>query len=181
MILIGVDYSITSPAITVFNQDSGELRFICFRQKKKDVSLDSRVNMLEMPVYGCEQERHHLLSTKLFEAAVGCFGAIGGAYMENYAYAGSGQVFNIAEATGCFKQLLFRNGIPLDVFQPTSVKKVATGKGNAKKHEMLAQFTKDVADPYPWFGRVYAGEEKIISPVSDIVDSYYVLKTGLAS
>jgi hypothetical protein len=35
-----------------------------------------------------------------------------------------------------------------------------------------------VGDPYPWFDLVDDGKEKIPSPISDIVDAYYVLTFG---
>jgi len=180
MILAGVDYSITSPAITVLNTETGEYKFFAFNQKKKSTAFsEPRLTLLEMPSWDTQEQRHYLLSTMLFEAAVGAFGRLDGAFLENYAYSASGQVFNIAEATGCFKQLLYRNGIPLETFQPTEVKKVATDKGGAKKDGMLKAFMEKDSDIYGWFGKVYGGEAKIPSPISDIVDSFFVLETGL--
>lgn len=179
MISVGVDYSITSPAATVFNSETGELHFYAFKQKKKQVSTDPRLTLLETPLYASEEERHYLLATTLYKSIVGRFGGLHEAFLENYAYAGSGQVFNIAEATGAFKQTLFQAKIPIKVFQPTSVKKIATGKGNAKKGDMYLAFEKVFPSIFDWIGEPFKSLEKIPSPISDIIDSYWVLQTGL--
>jgi hypothetical protein len=179
MISVGVDYSITSPAATVFNSETGEIHFYAFRQKKRQVSKDPRVTLLEMPLYASEEERHYLLATTLYKSTLGRFNGLHEAFLENYAYAGSGQVFNIAEATGCFKQTLFQAGIPIKVFQPTSVKKLATDRGNATKGEMYLAFEQVFPGIFEWIDEPFKSIEKIPSPISDIIDSYWVLQTGL--
>ncbi len=179
MIAIGVDYSITSPAATAFNTETGEIHFFAYRQKKKQVSTDPRLTLLELPVYACEQERHATLASTLLQSILGRFKAIDEAFLENYAYAGSGQVFNIAEATGCFKQMLYQSKIPIQVFQPTAVKKIATGKGNSTKGEMYLAFEQVFPGIFEWTGETFKSIEKIPSPISDIIDSYWVLQSGL--
>ena len=63
--------------------------------------------------------------------------------LEDYAYGAKGRVFHIAENTGILKYKLWQQSIPLDVIQPTRVKKLASGKGNASKQEMFEAFVKE--------------------------------------
>jgi Holliday junction resolvasome RuvABC endonuclease subunit len=94
--------------------------------------------------------------------------------LEGYAYSASGKVFQIAENTGILKYKLYLLSIPVTVIPPTEIKKFATGKGNADKNAMYAAFShetgvnlKSVLTPK---------RADSVSPVSDIVDSYYICK-----
>ena len=60
--------------------------------------------------------------------------------IENYAFNATGRVFNIAENTGVLKYKLFGKGIPLETIPPSTVKKLATGKGNSGKDLMYDAF-----------------------------------------
>ena len=88
-------------------------------------------------------------------------------------------MFNIAECTSVIKHKLYNKGIPIITIEPTVVKKLGCGKGNAKKRQMVDAFKQELGDPYPWFDLVDDGSEKIPSPISDCVDAYFVLKSGL--
>ena len=88
--------------------------------------------------------------------------------LEDYAYAATGRVFNIGENTGILKYRL-RNKANIVSVAPTEVKKFATGKGNARKEDMLEAFIKQTnVDPRDVLD--YYGE----NPISDIVDSYFM-------
>lgn len=58
--------------------------------------------------------------------------------IEGYAYGASQKAHQIGELGGMVRLLLHDHGIPLVVVQPTSIKKYATGKGNAQKDDMVA-------------------------------------------
>ena len=54
------------------------------------------------------------------------------------------------------------------------IKKKATGKGNADKLKMYEQFVRDTGiDLMKAFEQI-----KLNNPVTDIVDSYYIVKAG---
>ena len=72
------------------------------------------------------------------------------------------------------KYKIFQSQIPLEVASPSAVKKLATGKGNATKEEMHAAFFRETGTDLVYF--ITPGRNDCISPVSDIVDSYYVCK-----
>ena len=71
-----------------------------------------------------------------------------------------------------------RNYIDYEIVAPTTVKKFASGSGNATKEKMYEAFVeenprrdiKDVLTPR---------SSNIISPLNDVVDSYFILKYGI--
>tara|TARA_R100000458_G_C8113716_1_gene135449 strand:+ start:56 stop:412 length:357 start_codon:yes stop_codon:yes gene_type:complete len=94
--------------------------------------------------------------------------------IEGYSMGSKGKVFHIAENTGVLKYKIYNSGIPLEVIPPTTVKKFATGKGNADKLKMHKTFINDVGVDLR--EKITPDKTKISNPVSDIVDSYYICK-----
>jgi hypothetical protein len=63
------------------------------------------------------------------------------------------------------------------VVEPSRVKKLATGKGNADKQAMYEAFLKETK-----VDLVSIFEQKsLTNPVTDIIDSFYILKSLLAN
>jgi Holliday junction resolvasome RuvABC endonuclease subunit len=96
------------------------------------------------------------------------------ACIEGYAMGAKGKIFNIAENTGVLKYKLYQNQIPLEISPPSQIKKMATGKGNATKDEMHEAFLKETK--INLIQTITPDRSDVISPVGDIVDSYYVCK-----
>jgi hypothetical protein len=94
--------------------------------------------------------------------------------IEDYAYNAKGRVFHIAENTGILKYKLYQKAIPIEVVQPTVVKKFATGKGNSDKNNMYKFFLMETAADIK--GIITPGKDESTNPVSDVVDSYYICK-----
>jgi Holliday junction resolvasome RuvABC endonuclease subunit len=94
--------------------------------------------------------------------------------LEGYAYNATGRVFNIAENTGVLKYKLYQASIPVDIVEPTVVKKLASGKGNADKQMMFDSFFRETKIDLQTM--ITPNKTHISSPVSDIVDSYYICK-----
>ena len=97
-------------------------------------------------------------------------------YLEDYAFAATGRVFNIGENTGILKQKLTSSGFRYTTIPPTVIKKEATGKGNANKELMYETFLAETNVDLQ--SQLTPNSTKIVNPVSDIVDSYYICKTG---
>ena len=94
--------------------------------------------------------------------------------LEGYSFGSKGKVFHIAENTGVLKYKFFQKSIPVDIIPPTTIKKFATGKGNADKVKMHESFMKETDKN---LHEIITPLKKTISnPVSDIVDSYYICK-----
>ena len=99
-------------------------------------------------------------------------------YLEGYAYGARGQVFNIGENTGLLKHKIWNAGYDYDVIQPSMIKKFATGKGNANKEKMNESFESETSIN---IRDILSQTEKQWNPSSDLIDAYYILKTGLSN
>ena len=97
--------------------------------------------------------------------------------MEGYAYGAKGRVFNLAENMGLLKYKLYKHAIPVTIVEPSKVKKCATGKGNADKQVMYETFSKETNTDLK---SVFA-QKTLSNPVTDVIDSYYVLKALIES
>ena len=173
MVITGIDYSITSPALCIHVGDSWDynnciFHFLSNRKKYSDVFCN-RFFGKSFEEYNSEEERYDSISSW---AADKCDFSDQIA-IENYAFNATGRVFNIAENTGVLKYKLFGKGIPLETIPPSTVKKLATGKGNSGKDLMYDAFKLetgvDLMDEL--------GMKTLNNPVTDIVDAYYVCKT----
>lgn len=105
--------------------------------------------------------------------------------IEDYAFRAVGKVFSIGEFVGILKLVLTRQMNTFCVVSPTMVKK-AIYKGNAKKEELFRVFC-DMVDSSKiivsneWYDDVLSiyndvngGGDKLKSPLSDILDSFYI-------
>jgi crossover junction endodeoxyribonuclease RuvC len=96
-------------------------------------------------------------------------------FIEGYSFGSKGQgVFQIAENGGILKYRLEQLSIPYEIFPPSVIKKVATGKGNADKDKMYEAFVKETKIDL----KKIFDTEKVGNPISDIVDSYFIQKVG---
>ena len=57
-------------------------------------------------------------------------------FLEGYAFAGKGKVFQIGELGGVVKRELYRLALPVVIVPPTNLKKFICSNGNAKKELM---------------------------------------------
>lgn len=94
--------------------------------------------------------------------------------LEDYAMGARGRVFEIAENTGCLKQKLRSSQYEFKLYPPTVVKKFATGKGNSDKDAMYAAWMQET--DFDIWKLMTPGRSKISSPITDIVDAYFILK-----
>lgn len=174
MILMGIDYSLTSPAITVHEGDEWSYDNCTFYFLKASKPFwSNKYRGKTYPTWHEAQQRYQRLTEWTLNIARDH--KVEKAYIEDYAFAAKGLVFNIAENTGLMKYGLWASGIPFHTFAPTAIKKFATGKGNSGKEGMVEAFKKDTGvSIYEAIGV----KETNTSPSSDIVDSYWTAKYG---
>lgn len=174
---LGIDLSLTSPALCFHIGDEFTVNgcnfFYLTKQKKLAVDLHPTQGTL-IEEYNHDIERYHFISSWIirkineFEPEH--------IFIEDYSFSSTGRVFNIAENCGILKYNLWKNGISYTTIPPTVIKKLATGKGNANKDAMEQSFLQETGFNI----RNHLSLSKSVSnPVSDIIDSYYVNKTGL--
>ena len=188
MIVAGVDYSLTSPAICIYNTEDGEFSFANTKchflasKKMHEAYNDGTIIATNYPrKWTTDQGRYSALA---FWAEQKIFNTLGArsndelyVFIEGYAFGATGKVFHIAENTAILKHMFYNAGVSYETVAPTAVKKFATGKGNANKDAMYDQFCEDnpgvdlMMDLSP-------KASKVGSPVNDIVDAYYICKWG---
>ena len=184
--IAGIDYSLTSPAICIYEEESdgGEFDFdkcvfhYLSRTKGRVAAGDGLNNLKESPYpeWESEEERHEKLSSWTMSLIKGCDEV----FIEGYAFATSAQagVRSIAENTGLLKNKMWLGRIPFKNYPPAVIKKFATGKGNANKELMYEAFVSEILTPTDLKERLTPRATKITNPVSDIVDSYFITKAG---
>ena len=177
--IIGIDYSLTSPAVCINN---GNLMFYYLTNKKKYIGKQSE------NIIGYEHddwidpiERFKNISNFVFEVigkhispTIG-YRSIENIFIEGYSFGSKGQgLFQIAENCGILKYRLQEQNIPYETVVPSVVKKGATGKGNADKDMMYEAFVKETKLDL----KKIFDTNKVGNPISDIADSYFIQKVG---
>lgn len=176
MVIAGIDYSMTSPSICVYNGDLGKFNFNQCRfyfltdRKKFSTSFLHNIKGEEFAFYSGDYMRFDTIS----DWAMKYLRGVDRVCIEGYAFGAKGKVFHIAENTGILKYKIFQAQIPLEVASPSTVKKLATGKGNATKDDMHSSFYRETGTDLIF--ALTPGKTECTSPVSDIVDSFYVCK-----
>ena len=178
----GIDYSLTCPALCVYNTDTGPLLF-------KNTSVFFRSNLARFKAFrdgnleGCNHgpwkddiDRYDDISSW----AIGILKhfKVGQVYLEGYSFGSTGRVFNIAENTAILKYNLWEEYIGVEIIAPTQIKKFATGSGNASKEKMYEAFIEEYGD-IDLRAKLTPRSTNAISPLNDIVDAYYILKYGI--
>jgi Holliday junction resolvasome RuvABC endonuclease subunit len=176
---IGIDYSLTSPAITVLNDDSYKNSlhfFFTDKPEKYPKSSEMLITPLQYPTFWkIPFERYSAIANTIVDIVKvfpNPFVAI-----EGYAMMGNGKVFNIAEGCGVMKYLLYINNIEFtDNCPPSSVKKFATNKGNADKQLVYDAFVNLTGHD---IHKTYQPNKQLKSSfASDIADSFFIAEYG---
>jgi len=172
MILAGIDCSINSPAYFTAEFDENfdivretydwyafttvQKTAVCdwdqiayFKKKQFSSGIEQMVWMRDKIVDRLLDEHHDYIA------------------MEDYAFAGTGRVFQIGEMAQTIKLPIYEAGIPLRLYTPSQIKKLATGYGNADKIRMEQSY---VADGVHYFDHL--PEHK--NPKEDLIDAYYI-------
>ena len=178
-IIIGIDYSLTSPAVCI---NDGNLMFYYLTNKKKWIGKQSE-NIIgyEHDEWTDPIERFKNISNFVFKVigkhispTIG-YRSIEKIFIEGYSYGSKGQgLFQIAENCGILKYRLQEQNISYETVVPSVVKKGATGKGNADKDMMYEAFVKETKINL----KKIFDTEKVGNPISDIADSYFIQKVG---
>jgi len=175
--IIGIDYSLTSPAICITTDFIFKnSKFYYLTNKKKYIGkMSNNITGFEHKEYDTPIRRFSQISDWVYELIEDTIHTEQLVYIEGYSFGSKGQaVFQIAENCGILKYRLQQMRIEYDTVVPSVVKKGATGKGNADKDLMYESFSKETNTDLKKMFDV----QKIGNPVSDIVDSFYIAKVG---
>ena len=169
--IIGIDYSLTSPAVCINN---GALMFFYLTNKKKWIGQQSEdIIGYEHKEWTDPIQRFKNISDFVIDILFQTYNPK--IFIEGYSFGSKGQgLFQIAENCGILKYRLLQKGYSYTTVVPSVVKKGATGKGNADKDMMYEAFVKETKIDL----KKLFDTEKVGNPISDIVDSYFIQKVG---
>ncbi len=176
--LIGVDYSITCPCLCLYDERKPFKFDNCFfyyltNTKKYADKILPNITGESFQEYVEDVDRFDTISDWAINLCIGASDVA----VEGYSYGSKGKIFNLAENMGIFKHKLYKAAVPLTIIEPSKAKKLATGKGNADKALMYEFFSKETNT-----NLLSEFDQKTLSnPVTDIVDSFYILKALLHS
>lgn len=180
MSFVGVDYSLSSPAYCISSSDDptpDDCTFIVYADKKAHLKISHpQIKVIKKNEDLKEMARYIANSDMLFDFLHRDF--IEGVFMEGYSFGStSSSMMQIAENAGVFKHRLHQFEVPVTVFPPTTIKKFATGKGNATKHMMYDAWLKH--DGWDLIS-IFKAVSPNTNPLSDLVDSYFILRKGIS-
>tara|TARA_Y100001937_G_scaffold67124_1_gene91790 strand:+ start:14914 stop:15462 length:549 start_codon:yes stop_codon:yes gene_type:complete len=177
MAVIGIDYSLSSPAICVSEDEEctfDKCKFFYLTNKNKyDTTIANKFyGQLHKP-WNTPEERYHNISSwamKIINEYEPSHITI-----EDYAFGAKGRVFHIGENMGVLRYRIYRGKYNYAVISPSEVKKFATQKGNAKKELMYEKFYEE----HKYNMIKDFNQTTLDNPVTDIIDSYYICKVGI--
>ena len=167
--IIGIDYSLTSPAVCV----NGKKFYYLTNKKKRQVKINENIIGYAHKEWTDPIQRFTYISDFVFDILFTINNPI--IFIEGYSFGSKGQgLFQIAENCGILKYRLLEKGYDYNTVVPSVVKKGATGKGNADKDKMYEAFVKETKIDL----KKLFDTDKVGNPISDIVDSYFIQKVG---
>ena len=185
--IAGIDYSLTSPAICIFTEeedggcfdfDRCTLYYLSNNEKQRQLAAGCGIGNIKAepyPEWDTQEERHDVLSSWVISLIQGCSEV----FIEGYAYGVTSNRAPIYENTAILKHKMWKRKITFNTYPPTVVKKFATGKGNANKEQMYEAFVDELLTPTDLKERLTPRATKVINPISDIVDAYFIAKCGV--
>ena len=184
VVTAGIDYSLTSPAMTSYSQETNIYKIHCFhKMKEQQANKQQQLYLLEknniqiychkLPNFNNNYEKM-IYFTDLFLYYIKESG-VNHIAIEDYSFGSFGKVFSIAENTGYLKLNLWKqyNKEPL-LISPKSIKKFATGRGNASKLEMIESFEQSTNINIYELLQINKDKSPIKAPITDISDSYFI-------
>ena len=183
MIICGIDYSISSPAVVRAELDDDleiiGINYLSFSSTMKNCKLDENLVHNAKKNFRSDMERFQFLRDSIEQflyredVATNPLGEGSPDYIaiEGYAMGGMGKVFNIAEATALTKSMIYDKGTPLRTYTPSAIKKYATGNGTAGKVSMHKQFMNEES---PFINLSHLDDLK--NPQEDIIDAYWIMR-----
>jgi Holliday junction resolvasome RuvABC endonuclease subunit len=148
--------------------------FYFLTDKKSIVGNIQNAIGYEHKEYYSEQERYDNIA-EFFLSKIPLHHELPEIYIEDYSFGSTGRVFHIAENAGHLKYKLWEIGLKFTTVAPSAVKKFATGKGNADKQKMYDAF---ISETNKNLVQYYSKSGTLGSPVTDMVDAYYIAKYG---
>lgn len=183
--IVAVDLSMSSPGIAILKLEDEycleNVKFHFFTDRKKllqNFEMDKKFEAHEMPKIK-SYEKYDFLSSSIMgiiEQYEDVFVVLEGYSMSSM----SGMFLNIAENGGIFRWHLYKSGIDFIIPAPSHVKKVFSGNGKSDKTAMHEAFKERTGTDLEML-LLERNYKNTPSPVSDLVDAYALIETGLVN
>lgn len=175
-IVVGIDFSLACPGMCIHYGDTwseSSCHFFYLYGVKKWIRFCPPLVSQQPPKFLHQQERLDWISSWLAEHIKPLNSPE--IYIEDYSYTShSSSTHILAEGCGILKNRLWKLGFnPVKPLPVGTIKKFATGKGNAPKEAMFRAFQNEasyLSNALP----CRPGD----SPLADLIDAYYVAKLG---
>lgn len=170
-IIVSFDYSITSPAMTIYDGEIYESHYLTNIKKAQFPSSKDKYKFIPhlYPIWNFPQERYEKIS-ETFISVLKEKNILDSETMfliEDYSFGSTGRVFHIAENTELIKYKIWKgSGQEMIQIPPKTIKKIFSGNGNSNKDKM-AEFFLETNSFY--IHDIIGG--KIDGPANDIIDS----------
>jgi Holliday junction resolvasome RuvABC endonuclease subunit len=181
----GIDYSISGPCLCIIDDELNPTAWYYLTTESRKIkryvgSFSHNINgtfLKDKSEFKNDIERFSYVSDFFIDVIKS--NNIKNICLEGYSMGSrNGLVFNIAEHTGILKYKLLQLGIDPIIASPKTVKKFASGTGNATKEIMLQNFEEKFKNKIDIRIALGYNKVKVESPISDIVDSYYIALYG---
>lgn len=181
MRFLACDWSMSAPSFALYDTEDGEFTFensshYYLTTVKKHVHKLENLHVYGdlVPDYETNEERWDLLSDSVMwvidnkaQSHIDYFA------IEGYAFGSSASsVHQIAENAAVLKHKIYCQGIPIEVINPSTVKKWYSGKGNAKKDELYKVFVEKTGIKLRDY---FDLPENQWEPLAGVVDSWILL------
>lgn len=169
MRIIGIDYSLNCPAVSVIADDTTfekSHHYYLTNTKKYAGKFDNITGRMHKP-YLTEMQRYlGIASWAVYDTGLQSDDIV---FLEDYSMGSTGRIFAIAENTAVLKYLLYHNCISYITVPPTTLKKYFQGKGNADKEAMYIAFQEKTGEDLK---QRFNTTAKVNNPITDIVDAF---------
>ena len=174
MIIAGIDYSYTSPAICVFDTNTelhfNNLKLFNCNGENKGHGVYGNITIDKIMVYKSQEERFRHLADWAFDILSS--NKVEKVMLEGYSMGSkAGLIFQIAENCSLLKQKLDLVNIDFICPSPSQVKKHFTGKGNATKDMMIDCFAAKYQ--IDLFSILNLKRKKTNKPIDDLVEDIF--------
>ena len=176
MIIVGVDYSMSSPGIVKAELDENlevvRMDYRGFCSVAKTAKLDTEhITHFKKEQFDDNISRFVSLSKQSLEF-IKSWGNPDYVALEDYAMgSNAGMNFTIGEATFVTKWGIYNTGCKFRLYSPTAAKKFATNRGKAKKEDMQKAY-EEANETHIDLDHLPINK----SPREDIVDAYWIMK-----
>ena len=175
--LVGIDPSINGTGVVVQNgKDLEDFAILIFCSTKKEFKTYSGLEDVNIfPIKSIDKKLYLVNRAIITSKIITKFIRVITWYRKcviillNYAYGASGRMASIGEFIGILKYELLINGHQIKSYAPTSIKKFASGKGNANKARMVECFLETE------MGKSLPEKISKFKSFQDIADAYFIL------